>query len=143
MTEDKTEKIVTGTKGAADWAEALNSGDAKIQAPVTTEAEEEMIVHVTDSGIEYTKHEYEAAGVDKRTDIKLFRSFAPARLVEEGETSLEYSFRRKVMKASLKEKKKGMLSWKSTMFDGKKIVGVTNNPKNRKAMKDFEEKQAA
>ncbi len=118
MGEKGAKKIIDAVKAGQkpDLADAgismvkgLNEGEAHVE-------EEEMVVHVTDTGIEYTEHEYVKKGTEESEKVRLFRSLKSYRLKDEGETHVEYTFRRKVAASALKEKKKGTLAWRSVIW---------------------------
>lgn len=87
----------------------------------------------TDSGIEYTEHQFRHKVTGEERTLRLFRTLKPERLSDEGETQEEYTVRRKFNSNIIKHVKGGRKSWDPYPF-GKTTKGMSKNKKSSEFM---------
>jgi hypothetical protein len=90
----------------------------------------------TDSGIEYSEHQFRNTTNGEERTLRYFRTLKPERLSDEGETKEEYIFRKRTNASIVKKYRRGKVSWDPYVF-GKQHNGMSCNKKNREFIDGF------
>lgn len=90
----------------------------------------------TDSGIEYSEHQFRNTTNGEERTLRYFRTLKPERLSDEGETKEEYIFRKRTNASIVKKYRKGKTTWDPYVF-GKQHKGMTCNKRNREFIDGF------